>query len=44
MVFERLREKNLYAKRSKCDFGAQHAEYLGHFVGKGQRWMDPAKV
>ena len=35
MVFERLREKKLYAKKSKCNFGDEHAEYLGHFVGNG---------
>ena len=44
LVLQRLRERKLFAKRSKCSFGDLHAEYLGHFVGGGQRWMDPTKV
>ena len=43
-VLQRLRDKSLYAKRSKCTFGAPNVEYLGHFVGGGKRWMDPEKV
>ena len=39
-----MREHRLFAKRSKCSFGEEKVEYLGHFVGQGTRWMDPAKV
>ena len=34
-VFERLRAKKLYAKRTKCDFGVREVEYLGHLVAAG---------
>ena len=32
MVLKLLEEKQLYAKNSKCDFGVQEVEYLGHIV------------
>ena len=32
MVLQLLEEKQLYAKRSKCFFGVQEVEYLGHIV------------
>ena len=40
LVLQRLRDKKLFAKRSKCSFGETQVEYLGHFVGNGQRWID----
>ena len=43
-VLERLRQHMLYAKRSKCDFGVLQVEYLGHIVGGGKVWADPAKI
>ena len=43
-VLERLRQHTLYAKRSKCDFGVLKVEYLGHIVGDGKVWADPAKI
>ena len=43
-VLERLRQHTLYAKRSKCDFGVLQVEYLGHIVGGGKVWADPAKI
>ena len=43
-VLERLREEKLYAKRSKCDFGATTVDYLGHTIGPDGVHMDQAKV
>ena len=39
-----MRERKLFVKENKCEFGASSVEHLGHFVGQGKRWMDPAKV
>jgi len=44
LVLQRLRDSKLYAKMSKCSFGDEKVEYLGHWVGQGTRWMDPGKV
>ena len=44
IVFARLREHKLRVKISKCEFGKQQVEYLGHIVGHGQVRMDPSKV
>ena len=35
-VFTELRRHGLTAKPSKCVFGKQHIEYLGHLVGSGR--------
>ena len=35
-VFTELRRNGLTAKPSKCVFGKQHIEYLGHLVGSGR--------
>ena len=35
VVFQRLREAKLSAKPSKCCFGFDQIEFLGHVVGKG---------
>ena len=43
-VLERLLQHMQYAKRSKCDFGVLEVEYLGHIVGGGKVWADPAKI
>ena len=43
-VLEKLREKKLYAKRSKCEFGLEKVEYLGHTVGPEGLSMDDSKV
>jgi hypothetical protein len=32
MVLQLLKEKQLYAKPSKCFFGVKEVEYLGHIV------------
>jgi hypothetical protein len=33
-VLQLLRENNLYGKASKCEFGANKVEFLGHYVSK----------
>ena len=43
-VLQKLRENQLYSKVSKCEFGRQQVEYLGHIVGEGTIRMDPAKL
>ena len=43
-VFGKLREHQLYAKRSKCTFGTDHIEYLGHVVSAKGIAPDPEKV
>ncbi|GJU68618.1 ty3-gypsy retrotransposon protein [Tanacetum coccineum] len=44
MVLHCLQEHQLYAKLSKCSFGQQRIEYLGHIVTGAGVEMDPAKV
>jgi hypothetical protein len=34
IVFQILEENQLYAKKSKCDFGHQEVEYVGHAISK----------
>ena len=43
-LFERLREKHLTVRPSKCEFGAQKIKCLGHVVGNGQITTDKSKV
>jgi hypothetical protein len=43
-VLEILRKHKLYAKESKCVFGVDRLEFLGHIVGKDGIRMDPEKV
>eukprot|EP00253_Pinus_taeda_P022721 PITA_22721 len=38
------RKNNLYAKRSKCFFGVQEVEYLGHIVSHEGVKVDPSKI
>eukprot|EP00158_Paraphelidium_tribonemae_P008304 Partr_v1_DN28545_c0_g2_i1_m73301 putative Retrotransposon protein len=44
VALERLREKQLYVKRSKCEFGMDEIEFLGQVVGNGKRKLDAAKA
>jgi hypothetical protein len=44
VVLERLREKKLYAKKSKCAFFKGEVEFLGHFVGRAGVRMVEGKV
>ena len=39
-----LREQQLYAKFSKCDFFKDKIQYLGHLVSKDGIFVDPDKV
>ena len=44
MVLEMLREKNLYAKFSKCEFWLDSVSFLGHVVYKDGVMVDPSKI
>ncbi|XP_047175538.1 uncharacterized protein LOC124842957 [Vigna umbellata] len=44
IVLSVLREKELYAKRSKCEFWMKEIQFLGHVVSAGGIAVDPAKV
>jgi hypothetical protein len=39
-----LREQQLYAKFSKCDFWLKEVSYLGHIITDGGISVDPTKV
>ena len=43
-VLQLLQEKQLYAKSSKCFFGVQAVEYLGHIVSHDGVKVDPSKI
>lgn len=43
-VFEVMRQNNLYAKKSKCDFATTRVEYLGHFIEAKGVSTDPNKI
>lgn len=43
-VLQRLREKKLYAKFSKCEFWLDRVVFLGHVVTKEGIAVDPSKV
>ena len=43
LVLQKLREHHLYAKLSKCAFGLQEVEFLGHIVTKDGIRMDEAR-
>ena len=44
MVLKLLEEKQLYANPSKCDFGIQEVEYLGHIVSLEGVKVNPNKI
>ena len=44
LVLQRLREHELYAKRSKCLFNQPELEFLGHVVGCEGIKVDPKKT
>ena len=44
LVLEKLREHQLYAKFSKCDFWLKEVGFLGHVISREGIAVDPAKV
>lgn len=44
MVSQKLRENQLFAKMSKCVFGAARVDYLGHVIQAGGVSIDPEKI
>ena len=44
IVLQRLKEKQLYAKFSKCEFWLEEVQFLGHVVGKDGIKVDPTKI
>jgi hypothetical protein len=44
MVLQRLREHQLYAKLSKCEFWFNEVLFLGHIINKDGLVVDPKKV
>ena len=43
-VLQLLKEKELYAKPSKCFFGIKEVDYLGHIVSHEGVKIDPDKI
>ena len=43
-VLETLRDNQLYAKRSKCDFFKEEISFLGHVINKDGIKMEQSKV
>ncbi|XP_062080260.1 uncharacterized mitochondrial protein AtMg00860-like [Humulus lupulus] len=44
LILQRLREKKLYAKLSKCEFWMNQVSFLGHVVSGDGIAVDPAKI
>jgi hypothetical protein len=44
MVLQKLRDNQLYAKFSKCEFWIDEVPFLGHIISNGGISVDPAKV
>ena len=44
IVLTRLREHQLYAKFSKCDFWLKEVQFLGHILSEEGVAIDPSKV
>ena len=44
MVLEKLREHQLYAKFSKCEFWLKEVGFLGHVISGEGLAIDPTKV
>ena len=44
VVLETLRNEQLYAKRSKCEFWLREVSFLGHIVSEKGIRVDPRKI
>ncbi len=44
VVLKLLEKSQLLAKRSKCSFGQDHVEYLGHIISSQGVATDPSKI
>ncbi|KAI3802550.1 hypothetical protein L1987_30686 [Smallanthus sonchifolius] len=44
LILELLKQEQLYAKFSKCDFWIREVQYLGHVINEKGIHVDPAKV
>jgi hypothetical protein len=44
LVLQKLRDNQLYAKFSKCEFWIGEVPFLGHIISDGGISVDPAKV
>jgi len=44
LVLQKLREHQLYAKLSKCEFWLREVSFLGHIISNGGVEVDPKKV
>jgi hypothetical protein len=44
LVLQKLRDNQLYAKYSKCEFWIYDVSFLGHIISNGGISVDPAKV
>ena len=44
IVLQTLRDKQLYAKFSKCEFWLREVSFLGHVVSASGIWVDPSKI
>ena len=43
-TFDQLRNNQLYAKLTKCEFFKESVAYLGHIISENQIRIDPAKI
>jgi hypothetical protein len=44
VVLQKLRENQLYAKLSKCEFWLKEVSFLGHIILEGEIYVDRRKV
>lgn len=44
LVLQLLRDHHLVAKRTKCSFGQQQIDYLGHVISGRRLAIDPSKI
>jgi hypothetical protein len=44
VVLQKLRENQLYAKLSKCEFWLKEVSFLGHIISEGRISVDPSKI